>query len=69
MWKLPALSLIAAVLLAGCNINYWTHPSQWREKYTEATALCQGYVRTDNQTYPRCMMVRGWSQSDELLGE
>jgi len=68
MRKITYISVITGFLLAGCNTNYWTHPAQWREKYTEATAICGGYVGTDNQLFPRCMSSRGWSQSDELMG-
>jgi hypothetical protein len=68
MRKITYISVIAVFLLAGCDTNYWIHPTQWREKYTETTALCQGYVWTDNQLFPRCMLIHGWSQSDELLG-
>jgi hypothetical protein len=67
MWHtVPYLSSIVVSLLAGCT-HYWTSPTQWREQYTEAAAVCQGYVRTDNQMFPRCMSGHGWAQSYELL--
>jgi len=60
------LSVIVVFLLVGCT-SYWTNPTQWREQFTEATTVCQGYVRTDHQLFSRCMSVHGWAQSDELL--
>jgi len=66
MRKILSISVIAFIL-AACDTYYWTHPGQWHEKYTEAATICQEYVRTDNESFPRCMSSRGWSQSYELL--
>jgi len=67
MWHtITYLSILVVSLLTGCT-HYWTSPIQWREQYTEAAAVCQGYVRTDSQMFPRCMSVHGWAQSYELL--
>ena len=63
---ITCLSVPGVSLLAGCT-SYWTDLIQWREQYTEATGVCQRYVRTDNQLFSRCMSVHGWTQSDQLL--
>jgi hypothetical protein len=69
MRKMTYISVIAVYMLTGCSTDYLTDPTQWRERFTADSALCQRYAGNDNELFPRCMSSRGWSQSGELLRE